>query len=89
MSSIRAPPSLNADLFDHHVSLSRSERKNSHMFYKKLFDFMRQASPLRLVLLNMGLLDELLTGFLVIGLPLERATLRLTYEQIGLLLRVE
>ena len=59
------------------------------MFYKKLFDFMRQASPLRLVLLNMGLLDELLTGFLVIGLPLERATLRLTYEQIGLLLRVE
>jgi MFS family permease len=42
-------------------------------------------SCLRLVLINMGLLDELLTGFTLIGLPLVHQQLGLSYTQIGLL----
>jgi predicted MFS family arabinose efflux permease len=36
-------------------------------------------------LINMGLLDELVSGFLFIGLPLVREQLGLSYEQLGLL----
>lgn len=39
-------------------------------------------------LLSMALLDELITGFLFIGLPLVRDQLHLSYEQIGLLFSV-
>ncbi|HEV2583560.1 MAG TPA: MFS transporter, partial [Ktedonobacteraceae bacterium] len=45
-------------------------------------------SLLRLSLLNMGLLDELLAGFFVIGLPLSRQQLGLSYGQIGLIFSV-
>jgi MFS family permease len=48
----------------------------------------RRASLLRLTLINMGLLDELLSGFTIIGLPLLRQQLGLSYEQIGLLFSV-
>jgi MFS family permease len=39
-------------------------------------------------LINMGLLDELISGFLFIGLPLVRDQLGLSYEQLGLLFTV-
>src|SRR5437667_7161252 len=43
---------------------------------------------LRLALLCLELLDEFLSGFLVIGLPLIRNDLHLTYAQAGLLFTV-
>src|SRR5947209_5401167 len=48
----------------------------------------RGTSLLRLTLINMGLLDELLSGFTIIGLPLLRRQLGLSYGQIGLLFSV-
>lgn len=48
----------------------------------------RPTSFLRFVLINMGLLDELLSGFTIIGLPLVRQRLGLSYGQIGLLFSV-
>ncbi len=47
-----------------------------------------RTSLLRLTLINMGLLDELLSGFTIIGLPLLRRQLGLSYGQIGLLFSV-
>src|SRR6185312_769246 len=55
------------------------------MLYQHLFARFRQASLLRLTLLHMGLLDELIIGFLIVGLPLLRDHLGLTYAQVGLL----
>jgi MFS family permease len=49
---------------------------------------LKSTSLLRFTLINMGLLDELLTGFPIIGLPLARAQLGLSYEQIGLLFSI-
>ena len=46
------------------------------------------SSFLRLALLCLELLDEFLSGFLVIGLPLIRRDLHLTYAQAGLLFTV-
>ncbi|HLL80469.1 MAG TPA: MFS transporter [Ktedonobacteraceae bacterium] len=49
---------------------------------------LKSASFLRLTLINMGLLDELLTGFPTVGLPLVHEQLGLSYEQIGLLFSI-
>src|SRR5258706_15036097 len=55
------------------------------MLYRQLLARLRGTSLLRLILLHMGLLDELITGFVVVGLPLLRDQLGLTYAQVGLL----
>ena len=55
------------------------------MLYQQLLARFRGTSLLRLILLHMGLLDELITGFVVVGLPLLRDQLGLTYAQVGLL----
>jgi MFS family permease len=52
----------------------------------RLVAFKRQRiSPLTAILLCMPLLDELVSGFLFIGLPLASKQLQLDYTQIGLL----
>src|SRR5579859_3167555 len=48
----------------------------------------RQAFFFRWTLLSMPLLDELITGFPIVGLPLLRDQLGLSYEQIGLLFSI-
>lgn len=58
------------------------------MFLRSIFKGLRRSSPLNLLLINMGLLDELISGVLFIGLPLLRGQLGLTYEQIGLIFSV-
>src|SRR5260221_14441992 len=62
-----------------------SERNIFSMLYQQLLARFRVTSLLRLTLLHMGLLDELITGFVVVGLPLLRDQLGLTYAQVGLL----
>src|SRR5579862_4499669 len=54
----------------------------------QLVSRLKSASFLRLTLINMGLLDELLTGFPTVGLPLVHEQLGLSYEQIGLLFSI-
>lgn len=61
------------------------ERITFSMKAYQLVSRLKSASFLRLTLINMGLLDELLTGFPTVGLPLVREQLGLSYEQIGLL----
>ncbi|HAE82133.1 MAG TPA: MFS transporter, partial [Ktedonobacter sp.] len=46
---------------------------------------LHQAFIFRWTLLSMPLLDELITGFPIVGLPLLRDQLGLSYEQVGLL----
>jgi MFS family permease len=58
------------------------------MFLRHSFKRLKHSSPLNLLLINMGLLDELISGVLFIGLPLLRSQLGLTYEQIGLIFSV-
>ncbi len=58
------------------------------MFLRHIFDRIKRGSSLNLLLINMGLLDELISGVLFIGLPLLRGQLGLTYEQIGLIFSV-
>lgn len=58
------------------------------MFIRRIFVRIQRATPLNLLLINMGLLDELISGVLFIGLPLLRGQLGLTYEQIGLIFSV-
>lgn len=49
---------------------------------------LRQAFIFRWTLLSMPLLDELITGFPIVGLPLLRDQLGLSYEQVGLLFSI-
>ncbi len=58
------------------------------MFLRLAFSRLRTSELARPLLLYMGLLDELLTGFPTIALPLLRAQLGLDYVQIGLLFTV-
>lgn len=58
------------------------------MFLRSIFKGFKHRSPLNLLLINMGLLDELISGVLFIGLPLLRGQLGLTYEQIGLIFSI-
>ena len=58
------------------------------MLMRHIFVRIKRASLLNLLLINMGLLDELISGVLFIGLPLLRGQLGLTYEQIGLIFSV-
>src|SRR5450755_1822935 len=58
------------------------------MFIRRIFVRSRRGSLLNVLLINMGLLDELIAGFVFIGLPLLRGQLGLTYEQIGLIFSV-
>jgi MFS family permease len=55
---------------------------------QRCFSRFRQISLLRSVLLSMGLLDEMITGFPVVGLPLLRDQFGLSYAQVGLLFGV-
>src|ERR1700737_1007615 len=65
------------------------ERKGfSTMFLRHILKRLKHSSPLNLLLINMGLFDELISGGLFIGLPLLRDQLGLTYEQIGLIFSV-
>jgi len=58
------------------------------MFFKKLLPRWFPASSMRATLLSYGLCDEIVSGFPVVGLPLLRDHLGLSYEQIGLLFAV-
>jgi len=55
------------------------------MFFRLAFSFARANKLARSILLCMGLLDELLTGFSIIALPLLRDRLGLSYAQAGFL----
>jgi MFS family permease len=55
------------------------------MFFKKLFARWMPAFSMRATLLSYGLFDEIVSGFPVVGLPLLRDHLGLSYAQIGLL----
>jgi MFS family permease len=55
------------------------------MFFRLAFSFARANKVARSILLCMGLLDELLTGFSIIALPLLRDRLGLSYAQAGFL----
>ena len=48
----------------------------------------RSLSELRIALLSVALLDELTAGFPVVGLPLLRDRLALSYQQVGLLFTI-
>jgi MFS family permease len=58
------------------------------MFHLNIRAHLNRTDLLSKTLINMGLLDELVSGFLVIGLPLVRDQLGLSYEQLGLLFSV-
>jgi MFS family permease len=58
------------------------------MFYRLRLRLLKKLSFLRLTLLSMGLLDELITGFEFVALPLLRDQLGLSYQQVGLLFSV-
>ncbi|HET8913801.1 MAG TPA: MFS transporter [Ktedonobacteraceae bacterium] len=58
------------------------------MFYRLRLRRLKKLSFLRLTLLSMGLLDELITGFEFVALPLLRDQLGLSYQQVGLLFSV-
>lgn len=55
------------------------------MIRRHVILLLKRVTFLRLLLINMGLLDELITGFAFVGLPLLRDQLGLTYQQIGLI----
>jgi fucose permease len=55
------------------------------MFWRLLAAKLKATSPLRFALFSAPLLDEMIVGFLVIGLPLASKQLHLDYTQIGLL----
>ena len=72
-----------------YIPASMHERKGIFtMFLRSFFKGFKRSSPLNLLLINMGLLDELISGVLFIGLPLLHVQLGLTYEQIGLIFSV-
>lgn len=58
------------------------------MVHRFIFSRLQRTALLRPALLSMGLLDELISGFPVVGLPLLRDQLALSYEQIGVLFSV-
>ncbi len=58
------------------------------MANKFLFSRSPGANTLQWTLLSMALLDELIAGFSVVGLPLLRDQLHLSYDQVGLLFSV-
>lgn len=49
------------------------------------FSRLKHLSLLRMTLLSMGMFDEIITGFTIVGLPLLRDELGVSYTQIGLL----
>src|SRR5215471_7379726 len=55
------------------------------MLHLNIRAYLTRSDLLSKTLINMGLLDELISGFLFIGLPLVREQLGLSYEQLGLL----
>ena len=55
------------------------------MLYHMIASRIKRIPLLRSTLLGVGLLDEIIAGFAVIGLPLIRDQFRLSYAQIGLL----
>ena len=59
------------------------------MHARTRFSRLKQLSLLRITLLSMGMFDEIITGFTIVGLPLLRDQLGLSYTQIGLLFVVQ
>ncbi len=59
------------------------------MFARTRFSKLRHLAILRVTLLSMGMFDEIITGFTIVGLPLLRDLLGLSYTQIGLLFVVQ
>ena len=59
------------------------------MHARTRFSQLKQLSLLRITLLSMGMFDEIITGFTIVGLPLLRDQLGLSYTQIGLLFVVQ
>ncbi|HEY5004350.1 MAG TPA: MFS transporter, partial [Ktedonobacteraceae bacterium] len=55
------------------------------MFYRLITTKLKATSLLRLTLFSAPLLDEVISGFLSIGLPLANKQLGLDYTQVGLL----
>ena len=55
------------------------------MFYHTITSRIRSISWLRTTLLSASLLDEIVTGFAVVGVPLIRDQFGLSYSQVGLL----
>ena len=85
----RAPPSLKHVLRSFSPAYHTCSERNIHfMIYRRICLHLKRVSLLRLTLINMGLLDELISGFTFIGLPLLRNQLGLSYEQIGLIFSV-
>jgi len=76
------------DLSSSYPHFQISERKNYSMIHQFIFLRLRRASLLRMTLLSTALLDELIIGFIVVGLPLVRDQLGLSYAQVGLLFSV-
>src|SRR5690348_2968750 len=58
------------------------------MMLRLIYARFQQFSLLRLALLSTTLLDEIVSGFPIVGLPLVRDQLNLSYAQIGLLLSI-
>lgn len=58
------------------------------MFYHSIAQRIKQHSLLRVALLSTTMFDEIVAGFSVVGLPLIRNQLHLSYTQIGLLLGI-
>lgn len=58
------------------------------MLQRLIASKLNATSPLRIALLSTPLLDEMTTGFLVIGLPLASRQLKLDYTQVGLLFAI-
>ena len=59
------------------------------MHERTRFSRLKQLSLLHITLLSMGMVDEIITGFTIVGLPLLRDQLGLSYTQIGLLFVVQ
>src|SRR6516162_1158161 len=73
-------------LSDHITTSSHVFREgNILMLHLNIRAQLNRSHLLSKTLINMGLLDELVSGFLFVGLPLVREQLGLSYEQSGLL----
>jgi len=59
------------------------------MHARTRFSQLKHLSLLRVTLLSMGMFDEIITAFTIVGLPLLRDQLGLSYTQIGLLFVVQ
>src|SRR5436305_14537244 len=64
------------------------ESERYSMSYSPVLARLRSISPLRLTLFGITFLEEMISGFPTIGLPLARDLVPMTYTQIGLLFSI-